>query len=50
MQAKENKQEGPTENLLGPDNNTEFLKHIMNILKKCIIAFEKSFFLVPMNI
>ena len=28
------KQEGRTENLLGPDNNSEFLKEFMNILLK----------------
>ena len=28
------KKEGRTENLLGPDNNFEFLKHFMNILLK----------------
>ena len=34
MVHKEYKQEGRTENLLGPDNNFEFLKHFMNILLK----------------
>ena len=28
---KENKQEGRTKNLVGPDNDVEFLKHFMNI-------------------
>ena len=28
------KKEGCTENLLGPDNHFEFLKHFMNILLK----------------
>ena len=32
--TKENKEEGHTENLLGPDNNIEILKHFMNILLK----------------
>ena len=31
---KENKQEGRSENLLGPDINIEFLKHFMHILLK----------------
>ena len=31
---KENKQEGHSEILLGPDKNIEFLKHFMNILLK----------------
>ena len=31
---KENKQEGRSEVLLGPDNNIEFLRHFMNILLK----------------
>ena len=29
---KENKQEGRTKNLVGPDIDVEFLKHFMNIL------------------
>ena len=32
--TKENKEEGRSEVLLGPDNNIEFLKHFMNILLK----------------
>ena len=35
MKDKENKKEGRSEVLLGPDNNIiEFLKHFMNILMK----------------
>ena len=36
MPAKENKLEGRSEVLLGPDNNIEFFKHFMNILLKKI--------------